>query len=261
MILPVVWWLLKVTPPAPHQIRFPPIRLLRTLDQTEHTPARTPWWLVWLRLMILALIILGLSGPVLNGRTSPSESLIVVIDDGWSSASHWHKMRAALDDRIEQAKRQNLSILFLPTARSIPPSALEFLPAHRVAKIIEGLVPKPWGIDRQAAAEHLSQLEIPQTTQTLWFSDGLEHPGTRELAIVLQRLGPLEIMLPDRADWPYLLAGSRSGGQIQATITRISSHPDTVLIQAKTKPDSSWTKNPWNLTPIKPKPRQPFPSH
>ncbi|MGH7055608.1 MAG: BatA domain-containing protein, partial [Stellaceae bacterium] len=26
--LPVIWWLLRVTPPAPRRIAFPPIRLL-----------------------------------------------------------------------------------------------------------------------------------------------------------------------------------------------------------------------------------------
>ncbi len=40
--LPVLWWLLRVTPPSPRQLAFPPIRLLLALEPREETPARTP---------------------------------------------------------------------------------------------------------------------------------------------------------------------------------------------------------------------------
>ncbi|WP_245985914.1 BatA domain-containing protein [Azospirillum thermophilum] len=61
--LPVLWWLLRVTPPAPKIVQFPAIRLLRDLTATEETPARTPWWLLLLRLIVAALVILALAGP------------------------------------------------------------------------------------------------------------------------------------------------------------------------------------------------------
>ena len=48
--LPLLWWLLRVTPPAPRSEIFPAIRLLLGLHATEETPARTPWWLLLLRL-------------------------------------------------------------------------------------------------------------------------------------------------------------------------------------------------------------------
>ena len=234
-ILPLVWWLLKVTPPPPRQIFFPPLRFLRDLEQTARSSARTPWWLLWLRLMILTLIILGLSGPVIgpDGQMSAESSLILVVDDGWSSASYWPEMKTVLQERLDLAKKQNRPLLFIPTARSLSPLDLAFLPPHQVAQAVEGLEPKPWPIDRQTVAEGLSQLEIPEPVDILWLSDGLEHPGTRELATVLQRLGPLEIMGPEAADWPYLLSGKRSGSHIQATIARLASHRETVRIQAK----------------------------
>ena len=50
--LPILWWLMRVTPPAPKQVAFPAIALLLTLKPKEETPARTPWWLLLLRLMI-----------------------------------------------------------------------------------------------------------------------------------------------------------------------------------------------------------------
>ena len=54
--LPVLWWLLKVTPPQPRRIAFPPIRLLLGLKDEEQTPAHTPWWLLLLRLMAAGLL-------------------------------------------------------------------------------------------------------------------------------------------------------------------------------------------------------------
>src|SRR5438445_7423063 len=53
--LPVIWWLLRVTPPAPRRIVFPAIRLLLGLTPREETPARTPWWLILLRTVLAAL--------------------------------------------------------------------------------------------------------------------------------------------------------------------------------------------------------------
>jgi len=36
--LPLLWWLLRVTPPAPRLLRFPAIRLLFGLQPPEETP-------------------------------------------------------------------------------------------------------------------------------------------------------------------------------------------------------------------------------
>ncbi|MEE1544291.1 MAG: BatA domain-containing protein, partial [Alphaproteobacteria bacterium] len=33
--LPVIWWLLRVNPPAPRQLAFPAVRLLLGLRETE----------------------------------------------------------------------------------------------------------------------------------------------------------------------------------------------------------------------------------
>ena len=64
--LPLLWWLLRAVPPAPRLVPFPAIRLLFGLDPTEETPHRTPWWLLLLRLILAALVILALARPLLN---------------------------------------------------------------------------------------------------------------------------------------------------------------------------------------------------
>src|ERR1700737_1319305 len=55
--LPVLWWLLRVMPPRPRRIEFPPTRLLFDIAPKEETPSRTPWWLTALRLLAATLVI------------------------------------------------------------------------------------------------------------------------------------------------------------------------------------------------------------
>ena len=44
--LPVIYWLLRVTPPPPRRVTFPPLRFLLGLKSPEETPSRTPLWLL-----------------------------------------------------------------------------------------------------------------------------------------------------------------------------------------------------------------------
>ena len=59
LTLPVLWWLLRLIPPRPRRIDFPPTRLLLEIAPREETPARTPWWLTLLRLALAALVIIA----------------------------------------------------------------------------------------------------------------------------------------------------------------------------------------------------------
>src|SRR5262249_58770463 len=56
--LPILWWLLRLVPPRPRRIDFPPTRLLFEIAPQEETPSRTPSWLTLLRLTLAALVIL-----------------------------------------------------------------------------------------------------------------------------------------------------------------------------------------------------------
>src|ERR1700729_1718251 len=89
--LPLLWWLLRVTPPSPRRETFPAIRLLLGLHPTEETPARTPWWLLLLRLVAAALVIVALARPVLDstGSMDGDGPVLLVIDNGWAAAADW----------------------------------------------------------------------------------------------------------------------------------------------------------------------------
>ncbi|MGB7367887.1 MAG: BatA domain-containing protein, partial [Methylovirgula sp.] len=100
--LPVLYYLLRVTPPRPRRVPFPPLRLILDLRPRDETPAHTPWWLLVLRLAIAAAIILAMAGPVFNPLPGgESRPLLLVMDDGWPAAPSWDLRLAAATQRIE----------------------------------------------------------------------------------------------------------------------------------------------------------------
>ena len=83
--LPILWWLLRLIPPQPRRIDFPPTRLLFDLTPKEETPRRTPWWLTLLRLTLAALVIIAAAGPLWRPPVETAASkapLALLIDDG-----------------------------------------------------------------------------------------------------------------------------------------------------------------------------------
>src|SRR3546814_14772391 len=84
--LPVLWWLLRIIPPAPRRVSFPAVRLLEGLRPREDTPHTTPWWLLLLRLLIAALVILAIGRPLIpSGTMVPGGGpILLAIDAGRS---------------------------------------------------------------------------------------------------------------------------------------------------------------------------------
>src|SRR5207249_10224921 len=107
--LPVIWWLLRVTPPAPRRIVFPAIRLLLGLTPREETPARTPWWLILLRTVLAALVILALAHPLLNPQNRPGGTgpIALIVDDDWAAARDRRRRQTAVTDLPADAGREH----------------------------------------------------------------------------------------------------------------------------------------------------------
>jgi hypothetical protein len=164
LLLPALWWLLRITPPTPRIVRFPPVRLLFGLHSEEETPASAPLWLILLRLTIAALLILGLAHPLFNpgGPLGGNGAVMLVIDDGWASAAGWDRRQKSLSVLIDRAERSSRPIVILSTApseagQSPEPSGL--MGAADAKSIAGALQPKPWPVDRLAAAQSLAGME------------------------------------------------------------------------------------------------------
>src|SRR3989338_8339901 len=155
LALPAIWWLLRISPPLPKRVRFPAIRLLVGLVRDEETPAHTPFWLLLLRLAIAALIVFALAEPIWNPapRIAGQGPLLVIVDNGWASASHWNDRRAATDGLIAEAGRTDRPVLVVGTAPGANASELNFETADDANARARALVPQPIEPDRIALAE------------------------------------------------------------------------------------------------------------
>src|SRR5215813_4116108 len=158
--LPIVWWLLRVTPPAPRRIQFPAIRLLLGLNPREETPAHTPLWLIILRTILAALIIVGLAHPLLNPQTrlAGDGPVVLMIDDDWAAARDWTVRQTAVIDILGEVERENRAVLLVttaPPASDEPPPPLAAIRAADARAAIQSMQPKPWAADRKAALTRL----------------------------------------------------------------------------------------------------------
>ena len=142
--LPALWWLLRVMPPRPRRVEFPPTRMLFEIAPREETPSRTPWWLAALRLAAAALVILAAAGPVLNPRASLAGGkapLVILLDDGWSAAASWDARIKAADDLIANAGNAQRGVALVPLSE--PAREITLMPAGAARVALRKLAPKP----------------------------------------------------------------------------------------------------------------------
>lgn len=191
-LLPVIWWLLRFTPPRPQSVRFPPFRLLLDLMSREEQPDRTPWWLVLLRLALAALIILAVARPLLShdeGAALSSDPLLIVVDDGWAAARHWPAREKALGEVLDAAQRARSPVALAVTAPQARPGDLDFRPAAEMREKAAAIAPRALQSDRQALLGRLqlALADLP-ALQVVWLSDGLDGGDAEAFARGLQGL-------------------------------------------------------------------------
>jgi hypothetical protein len=226
--LPAIWWLLRISPPLPKRIRFPAIRLLAGLVREDETPAHTPLWLLILRLTIAALIVLALAEPIWNPaqRIAGSGPLLIVVDNGWTSAARWSDRRVAMDGLIADAGRSNRPVLVVGTAPTVNAPELNFEAAEDAAARARAMQPQPIAPDRAALAAHLEAAATLDTgnIQIFWIADGIEHGQgaafSRRLAAIAGDAGVTVIEPAADARAQALLPPQSEIGTFAATIIR-----------------------------------------
>jgi len=227
LALPALWWLLRITPPPPKIIPLPTARFMADLHADNPAAQTAPWWLLLLRLLIAALVILALAGPVLN----PSQNLAgtaplrLVIDNGWSAAGSWNVQIKKAKSLAAQAERENRNIYILPTA-PLPgeASANQYGPiaAAQAGGILDNLAPLPWQADYAAALKLLQSTDAIKADNIL-LSDGLHHENMRALLRYIKDHGALEIFKPPQNNLPYILERKNNGALIARRAINIQS--------------------------------------
>src|SRR6187401_3355881 len=174
--LPVLWWLLRLIPPRPRRIEFPPTRLLFDIKPKEDTPARTPWWLTPLRLLLATLVILAAAGPLWNppvATTTGATPIALLIDDGIGAAASWDARLRTADDIVARAEADNRGVALVPIGQSTRDVSLQQPAAARVR--LKQLKPLPHAVERTDALPAISRLlAAAPDMEVIWLSDGTD---------------------------------------------------------------------------------------
>ena len=215
LALPVIWWLLRATPPRPRRVRFAPFRILLGIRQRQQQAARTPWWLLALRLALACALILAVAGPRIappgpslaaNAAKGP---LLVILDDGWPSAANWQAMKSALESALRQAERAARPVILATTAPRAAAISLAARPARAWLDALPSFVPSALTPDRAALQKRLQRLS-PPPAHILWLSGGLDHGQAAAFAAALLKLtGSVRLLAPPPQRLPLILSPPR----------------------------------------------------
>jgi hypothetical protein len=222
--LPVLYYLLRITPPRPRRVPFPPLRLILDLLPRDETPAHTPWWLLALRLAIAAAIILAMAGPIFNplpAGASRGGPLLLVIDDGWPAAPSWDLRMAAAAQRIEAAGRQGEAVAVVP-ASDASREIIASDAAHALDRL-RAIKPMPFIADRLPLLAPIANFVTEQPkTSLVWIADGVERGHAHEFSEKLARLAPGAV-LTTNGQAVRALAGPRNeSGTLSVRVLRSS---------------------------------------
>jgi hypothetical protein len=219
VVLPVLWLLLRAVPPAPIRRRFPGVALLLGLQDEDTQADRTPWWLLLLRMLAVAALILGFAGPVLNPeeKVTGRNPLLIVADGSWADARDWSRRTGRIAAALTEAGRAGRTAA-LVSLTDLPPDGPVFVAADALAERLPAVQPKPWEPDA-AAMERLLATLPEGRFDTLWLSDGLDRPGRAALAEALAGHGAVTAIESTR-DVRALAGASIADGKVKVTALR-----------------------------------------
>ena len=241
MLLPLIWWLLRFTPPKPQTIKFPPLRLLLELVNRQEQPDKTPWWLMLLRLAIAAFVILGVSHPFFAPGQSLSASntpLLIIVDDTWAAAKNWNDRRTMLTEIVGAAREAGSPITIATTAPTARTSDLVASNADTALNQIAALEPKALSPDRDGLLKRLKTAFISATAlRIIWLTDGMNDTSAKTFADGLVTLAggkaSVEALLPDAAKRPLAFAvPTTENGQFKINVLRTKGDAREVVVRA-----------------------------
>jgi len=230
LALPVIWWLLKLTPPRPQTEVFPPLKILARVLRREETPQNSPWWLTLLRLMLAALVIAALAEPVFNPREAlPSQgsALALVIDNGWAASPDWRKRVATAERLIADAGQKGEPVVLAFTAEK-PNAEIGPFDAAAALDRLRAAVPRPVPTDRPAVYRRVAEtLARTPGASVAVLTDGLAAGGDEQAFRTLFSNAVANVVWvePDRLDAIGLAATENDVDGFALTAIRAAGDP------------------------------------
>jgi Domain of unknown function (DUF4159)/Aerotolerance regulator N-terminal len=235
LALPIIWWLLRFTPPRPQSIQFPPLRILLRLKSKHITPDKTPWWLLLLRLALAAVLIFAVAHPLIRESSQSkitSGPLLLVIDDGWAAASSWDARRDALTAIAEEARGTDRTIILATTTPTLKPNNFTEMAASDAVNILRAMQPQALFTDRLSLLAQLKKQNV-KAGSVIWLADNIDAGSAIQFATELKTLSGDNLAAFTLDNAPLVLAKPKiENSEIKITILRNSTSPSEAIVQA-----------------------------
>jgi hypothetical protein len=201
------------------------------LINREKTPAKTPWWLMLIRMLAAALVILALAEPVLNPNQQAALKgagpVVIVVDNGWASASHFAERTHHVDRLIAEAEGQSRPVLIAQTAPGAKTQTLRIEAPNAARSTAAALQPQPFEPARMETATQLERALAGERQATVvWLADGIDHDAkARDFAAKLVALAGSSggvVVVDSRPGDEALAAAAALGrdGKLEAHVAR-----------------------------------------
>lgn len=178
LALPLVWWILKISPPAPKKRLFPPVAILKDIVTDEETPQGTSLWVLLFRLLMVALAVFALSLPLFQQSDDEGTApLTLILDDSVASAPLWNDMLDDARQRLREAQTNNQDvILIVGETDNVDP-----VPASEALRQLRSASPRS-----DAALPEIP--DLPSDRQTVFLSSGVSFGTGNDLTAPLRAL-------------------------------------------------------------------------
>ncbi len=224
LALPVIWWLLRLTPPKPRSEVFPPLRILLQVLKKQETPHQSPWWLTLLRLLMAGLIVLALAEPVFNprDRLATGNGLVaIVIDNGWASAAEWDERIRAAEQLIDDAEANGAPVVLALTAEK-PNVDIGPFDTEEARNRLRAAAPRPLPVERAPIHARVAEVlaRSPGATVAV-LGDGLAGDSDDDaFSTLLANAGQLLWFAPQRLRAVGITSVDNRPDQFAATVIR-----------------------------------------
>lgn len=230
LLLPIIWWLNRLTPPKPTQEPFAPFEILARVLKKEDTPAKSPWWLTLLRVLLAAVIIIALAEPVLNPREErliAQGPVLLIIDNSWASAPDWQQYQDTANAIINEAENNNLPVIIAQS--TTPQNDLSLGTADQARQVLASFEPipmHPYQIDIVTPIE--TALAGRRIDTAIILTNNVQANNTATFFQNLLRLAPnrLEFIIPDNSNLIGITSAQNESTSVTVDLTRFSGQTD-----------------------------------
>lgn len=176
LVLPIVYFLLKILPPKPKHILFPPVSLMQSIAMVESKPLKSPLWVLLLRMLIAALIITAMAGPQwrsINKLSDSKNKTLIILDDGWVAANDWDLRIKKVESLIHELRNNNTAVALLI---SNEPKNISLIEHNYALDIIRGLKPKSYIPNYSELTAYITKfISENRDINIIWISEKYGH--------------------------------------------------------------------------------------